>query len=138
MRVRVLLLAGLAASLVALAEVPADVWKIFSDAAEGLANDDASVFLDQCDRNMPNYAALRANVEALVNGNQVISTIVTVSDEGDDQKRSLELDWLLALNDKENPDIRKDTRRGVVKCRVERQGKRWKIVSLEPVDFFRP
>ena len=67
MRVRVLLLAGLAASLVALAEVPADVWKIFSDAAEGLSNDDASVFLDQCDRNMPNYAALRANVEALVN-----------------------------------------------------------------------
>ena len=68
----------------------------------------------------------------------MISTTVTVSDEGDDQKRSLELDWLLALNDKENPDIRKDTRRGVVKVSVERQGKRWKIVALNPVDFFRP
>jgi hypothetical protein len=138
MRVGLLLLAGFAVSLVALAEIPADVWKVFSAAAEGLANGDASVFLDQCDRNMPGYSALRANVEGLVNGNQVTSTIVPVSDEGDDQRRSLELDWLLALNDKQNPDIRKDTRRAILKARVSREGRRWKIVALEPVDFFRP
>jgi hypothetical protein len=126
------------ASAGAFAEVPAEVWRMFANAAEALANDDLSVFLDQFDRNMPGYATLRTNVEALLNGNQVISTVVTVSDEGDDQKRSLELDWLLALNEKHDPDVRKETRRGIIKVRVERQGKRWKIVALEPVDFFRP
>jgi hypothetical protein len=130
--------AGLVASLAAFAEVPAEVWRVFTDAAEALSNDDTSAFLDQFDRNMPEYAALRANVEALLNGTQVISTVVTISDEGDGQKRSLELDWLLALNDKHDPDVRQETRRGIVKVRVERQGKRWKIVALEPLDFFRP
>jgi hypothetical protein len=138
MRVRLLFLAGLLASTAAFAEVPAEVWGMFTNAAEALANDDVSVFLDQFDRNMPGYAALRTNAEALLNGNQVISTVVTVSDEGDEQKRSLELDWLLALNEKHDPDVRKETRRGIIKVRVERQGKRWKIVALEPVDFFRP
>jgi hypothetical protein len=138
MRIRLLLLASLMASLVAFAEVPEDVWKVFADAAEALANDDASAFLGQFDRNMPGYAALRTNVEALLNANQVISTVVTISDEGDDHMRSLELDWLLALNEKHDPETRKETRRNIIKVRVERQGKRWKIVSLEPVDFFRP
>ena len=66
------------------------------------------------------------------------SSVVTISDEGDDHKRSLELDWLLSLDDKDNAGVQKETRRGVIKVRVERQGKRWKIVAWEPVDFFRP
>lgn len=138
MRVRPLLFAGLIASLVAIAEVPADVLRLFADAAEALANDDASGFLDHFDRNMPGYADLRANVEALLNANEVISTVETISDRGDGGKRSLELDWLLALNEKNAVGGRKETRRGVLKCAVERQGKRWKIVALEPIDFFRP
>lgn len=138
MRIGLLLLAGLIATRVAFAEVPPEVWRMFTDSAEALANDDSSGFLYQFDRNMPGYAALQANVEGLLNASQVISTIVTISDEGDDQQRSLALDWLLALNDKHDPDVRKDTRRGVIKVQVKRQGKRWKIVALEPVDFFRP
>jgi hypothetical protein len=138
MRVRLLLPAILLASCVAFAEVPPEVWKTIADAAEGLGNDDSTAFFNQFDRNMPAYAALRTNVEALLNGNQVISTLVTITDDGDDRKRSLELDWLMALNDKNDPDVRKETRRGIVKVRVELQGKRWKIVALEPVDFFRP
>ncbi|HEV2202343.1 MAG TPA: hypothetical protein VGR73_21200 [Bryobacteraceae bacterium] len=138
MRVRPLLVAGLIASLVAVAEVPADVLRVFADVAEALANDDASGFLDQFDNNMPGYADLRANVEGLLNANEVISTVEAISDQGEDGKRSLELDWLLALNEKNAVGGRKETRRGVLKCSVERRGKRWKIVALEPIDFFRP
>ncbi len=75
MRTCLLLLAGLAASVAAFAQVSSDVWQTFSDAAEALANDDASAFLAQFDSSMPGYTALRMNVEALLNANQVISTI---------------------------------------------------------------
>jgi hypothetical protein len=138
MRVRLLLLAGFIAPLLVFAEAPADVLRLITDAAEALANDDASGFLDQFDRNMPGYAELRANVEGLLNANETISTVETVSDQGDDRKRSLELDWLLALNEKNAAGGRKETRRGILKCSVERQGKRWKIVALGPIAFFRP
>jgi hypothetical protein len=138
MRFRLILLAALIVPRVAFAEAPADVVRLIADAAEALANDDASGFLDQFDRKMPGYAELRANVEALLSANEVVSTVEPVSDEGDDHKRSVELDWLLALNEKNAAGGRKETRRGILKCRVERQGKLWKIVALEPIDFFRP
>jgi hypothetical protein len=77
-------------------------------------------------------------VEGLVGGSQPISTIESVTNEGDAQKQTVELDWLLAINEKDHSGIRKETRRGIVKCRLELRGKRWKIVGLEPIDFFRP
>ena len=135
---RLLLLAVLFAPLFAFAEVPADVLTVVTDAAAALASDDVSGFLDQFDRNMPGYSVLRANAEGLLNASQVISTIDPISNEGDDRKQSVDLDWLLAINEKDQSGIRKETRRGIVKCRLERQAKRWKIVALEPVDFFRP
>lgn len=138
MRLRFLLLVGLAFGLRAFAQVPADVLTTLTDAAAALANDDASTFLDQFDRNMPGFAALRVNVETLLGASQVVSTIEPISNQGDDRQQSLELDWLLAVNDKDRAGVRKETRRAIVKCRLEHQGKHWKIVALEPADFFRP
>lgn len=138
MRIPLLLLTGLLAALMAFADVPAEVWKVFTDAAEALANDNLSGFLAQFDPNMPGYSTLRMNVEALMNGNEVISSIAPVTDEGDNQKRTLELDWLLGVDSQDDPGVRTTSRRGIVKVRVEREGKNWKIVSLEPLDFFRP
>lgn len=138
MRIPLLVLTGLMAALLAFADVPADVWRVFSDAAEALANNNLSGFLAQFDSHMAGFSTLRANVDALMNGNEVISTIVPVSDEGDESKRTLELDWLLGVNRQDDPGVRTTTRRGIVKVRVEREGKRWKIVALEPADFFHP
>jgi hypothetical protein len=132
------LFAAVTTPCVASAEVPADVLQTITEAAGALASDDLTGFLDQLDRNMPNYAALRTNVEGLLGASQVVSSIEPISNEGDSQKQTVELDWLLAINEKDQSGMRKETRRGIVKCRLELQGKHWKIVALEPVDFFRP
>jgi len=129
---------GLVAALCLSAQVPAGVLSTVTDAAAALANDDPSAFLDQFDSNMPGFAALRGDVEGLLGANEVISTIEPVSSQGDDRVQSVALDWLLAINDKDRAGVRKETRRAIVKCRLERQGKRWKIVALEPANFFRP
>jgi len=120
-----------------LADPAADVLNVFSDAAEALINDDSASFLDSFDRNMPGYAALRNNVEGLLAAYSVGATIEEISDEGDDRKRSVELDWLLILTQKGATNSPQLTRRQVVKCTVERRGKQWKITALEPVDFFK-
>jgi hypothetical protein len=128
------LLAGflLAASLILVAqERPAPQMQVFREIAEALANRDADAFLDQFDRQMQGYETLRDEIRELLAVTQEIGTTMDViSDEGDEQKRSLELDWVLKL-DTEDP------RRQIVKCRAERQGKKWKITALEPVDFFK-
>ena len=123
-------------SMVALADSTADVLNVFSAAAEALTNDDSSAFLDNFDRDMPEYAALRTNIEGLLAAYEIGSTIEVVTDEGDDEKRTVALDWLLVISEKNTVNGDQQTRRQIVKCTLARQGKQWRITSVAPVDFF--
>jgi hypothetical protein len=127
----------LMAAVLLFAEPPAEVLELFREAADALANDDANAFLAKFDRNMAGYAEFRDEVVGLLAANDVGSTIEVVNDEGDDQRRSLDLDWLLVISEKNSDSGKKETRRRVLKCQVERQGKQWKITALDPVEFFR-
>lgn len=110
---------------------PPTVMEVFRGMAEALANRDADAFLDQFDARMPQYETLRDEIRDLVGpAEEIGSTIDVITDDGDEQERTLQLDWLLKI-DTDQP------RRQIVKCRVEKQGKKWKITGLEPVEFFR-
>jgi hypothetical protein len=112
-------------------DIPKDVLDLFRTAAEALADKDPTNFLDKFDRKMAGYDTLHDEVFALLDHSEVSSELEIVSDEGDAQKRVLQLDWVLHI-DEDQP------RRQIVKCSIERQGKKWKITSIEPVEFFRP
>lgn len=112
-------------------ERPPAQMEVFRNVSEALANRDAEAFLDQFDRKMPQYEKLRDEIQELFGLTQEIgSTIDVITDEGDDSKRMLQLDWLLKIDVQE-------PKRQIVKCQVEKQGKKWKITALEPVDFFK-
>lgn len=98
--------------------------------ADGLGHPDASPFLDKFDANMPGFADLRGDVETLVTRYEVGASIELLTDEGDDHKRSLQLDWIMEVPDQ-------PTRRKLVKCTIEREKKDWKITHFEPIDLFR-
>jgi hypothetical protein len=120
----------LAAVMITAQERPAPHMEVFRGIAEALANRDADAFLDHFDPKMAGYDQLRAEVRELLAVSQEIgSTIDVISDEGDEGSRSLQLDWLLAIDSAE-------PRRQIVKCRAEKQGKKWRITALEPVEFF--
>ena len=121
----------------AVAEPPADVREFIRTTAEALVNDDASAFMSKFDRNLPAYAALRGEIEGLLAGHDVGSSIEIASDEGDNTIRSLELDWLLVTSEKAANHGNGISRRQIVKCRIERRGKQWKITAFEPVEFFK-
>lgn len=120
----------------ALAEPPADVRDFIRTAAEALVDDDASAFMEKFDRGLPQYATLRSEIEGLLAAYDVGSSIEVVSDEGDHQKRTLALDWVLVKTEKAANHGTGIARRQIVKCRIERRGKQWKITAFEPVEFF--
>jgi hypothetical protein len=126
----------LMAAVLLFADPPADVLDLFREAADALANDDANAFLAKFDGNMAGYAEFRDEIVGLLASHDVGSTIEVVNDEGDEQKRSLDLDWLLVISEKNSSNGTNETRRKVLKCRIERQGKQWKITALEPAEFF--
>jgi len=121
-------------AVLGLAEPPADVLQFFASTAGALADNNSQVFLAAFDRDMPGYAKLHDEIDGLLAAYAVGSTIEVVNDAGDDRKRTLELDWVLSITG-ENAGATQ--RREIVKCRIEKQGKQWKITSLEPIEFFK-
>ena len=141
---RVLLLASLAAGLRADSED--DTWELVASAARALVEatalappnrGSAAPFLSYFDPKMPGYETLRNNVTALIEQVDLHSTIDPLGNEGTDQARQLKLNWLLTMTDP-GTSVISTRREEVIQCRLARQGRKWRIVSLEPVSFFAP
>jgi hypothetical protein len=135
---RSLLLFGVAAGALRAAGDPAgDVWDMVTRLAGALGRGDASDFLGLCDSKMPDYETLRTDVEALTASYDANSGIDPVRNEGDDRARSVEMDWSLRLVDRTGLG-RVTERRANVKARLEKRGRMWKFVGLDPISFFAP
>jgi len=101
-----------------------------ADLAQAHEDHNARQFMDHFDSAMPGFAQLRDEVEDLAGRGEIGSVIEIATESGEDDRRTLELDWVLEIQDQA-------PRRKVVKCTVEKRGKNWKITSLEPIDFFK-
>ena len=118
----------LACAVAAHAETPRDVLDFFRTAAEALSDQDPRAFLAHFDPSMKGYVLLSDEVAALANLD-VSSTLEFASDEGDDRVREMDLDWLLRINGGR-------PRREILHCKLEKQGKKWRITALDRVEFF--
>ena len=122
-------LLGLSATF-ASAEPPAALMDVFRIAVEALAAQDLDRFMEQFDAKMPGYAELQQSAGALLATDGVSSTIEPVTDEGNAERQQVQVDWLLRT-------AQGQSRRQVIKCTLEKRGRSWKIVALEPVSFFK-
>lgn len=124
----------LLASMLAFEDPPKDVIDFFRQVAAALgdAHFDGSgrAFLESFDASMPGYAQFSDQIEAMVAAGEVSTTIDFINTEGSDRKMTLDLDWLLQCEG-ERP------KRAVIKCTIEKRGKKWKITSIAPLEFFR-
>lgn len=143
MRRRTFMLAmgGAAAGAMGGAALAADaqqqVFDLFSKIASALSDDDPAMFVEAVDPGMPNFQDFRRDVVALTDLADITNSIEVLSDTGDDTHRAEELDWFLEIVGKSDPHP-VEQRREVVKFRLERKGKKWKIVSIDPLHFFGP
>jgi hypothetical protein len=133
---RVLLLIPLAACCRA-SDPAQEVLDLVADAAASLSAGNVSRFLKAFDPAMQGYAKLRENVTGLVALGDVQSLIDPLEDEGDDRRRTVQFRWTLRLQRGEQ-SASFTRREQVVKCKVEKQRGKWRIVGLEPIDFFAP
>jgi hypothetical protein len=89
------------------------------------------------DHDMPHFQEFQADLMALTGQADVANSLEVMSDEGDDTHRAEEFDWFMQIVGKsESRPV--EQRRAVVKFRLERRGKKWKIVSIDPLHFFAP
>ncbi|HUJ21090.1 MAG TPA: hypothetical protein VLX58_06175 [Bryobacteraceae bacterium] len=115
-----------------------EVLDVLTALASALSEGNGLAFLDFVDHSMPEYEKLQRNIQALASQNEVLSAIDVLDETGDDQKQAVEVDWVLQIRSREQsgPLVR---RRQTIKVVLERaKKKKWKVVSLDPVDFFAP
>jgi hypothetical protein len=128
---RFLLLSSLAICFAA--DAGRDAAAVISELAASLTAGNAQEFLAIFDRAMPEYEKLRANVTALVRVGETQSYIDIVKNEGDDRTRTIEMTWELRI--RRDGDAVASRREAGVTCKLEKQGKRWRIVGMTPVEW---
>jgi hypothetical protein len=135
--VRNLALIAAAAAVAAVAETHTGVVDLFASMASKLSDDNAAGFMDGFDKSMPDYGKLRDWIAGLIAQAEVSSSIEPIKDEGDEVKRSVDLDWTLQIRSREasGPLVE---RQQTVHAELVKQKKRWRIVSITPLDFFEP
>jgi hypothetical protein len=118
------------------ADAGRDAAAVISNLAASLTAGNAQEFLSAFDRAMPGYEKLRANVTALVRAGETQSYIDIVKNEGDDRARTIEMAWELRVQ--REGDTAPSRREARVTCKLEKQGKKWRIVGMEPVEWLGP
>ena len=126
---------GILACAALAADTHDDVIDLFTSMAAALSEINIPQFMDAFDIDMPDYGNLKTGVTAMVRQADVTSSIEPLSDEGDDTKRTVDLDWYLEIKSvlPDGPVVR---RREVVHCELRKEKKHWKIVALKPIEFF--
>jgi hypothetical protein len=134
---RRLFLLAIAAAALAPGDTSGELIDLFASMASALSEANPDVFLRAIDPAMPGYERFASNIRALATQNALSNSIEIVSQKGDDRVQDVELDWLLEISGKGQSlvFIRREV---IVKCRLERQKKKWRVVALDPADFFAP
>jgi hypothetical protein len=114
-----------------------DVIGLVGSLAAALTEVNVPAFMDGFDKDMPGYGDLHNQIAALVNQADVTSSIEPLNEHGDNAQYSIDLDWFLQVRSllDNGPLVE---RREVIHCELRKQKKKWKIVSLKPLDFFAP
>jgi hypothetical protein len=125
------------ASVALVADTHGQIIDLFASMAAALSEINVPQFMDAFDKDMLDYNQLKGAVTSLVNQAEVSSSVEPLTDEGDDTRRTVELDWYLEIRSllPDGPIVR---RREVVRCELRKQKKRWKVVALKPIEFFGP
>jgi murein L,D-transpeptidase YcbB/YkuD len=127
----------LLAATLAAADPRQELIDVFGAMASALSEGNPAVFLRAIDPAMPGYQRFAGALKALATQNALSCAIEISKQEGDSRVQTVELDWLLEIVGKDDSHtfVR---RQAAVKCRLERQKNKWRIVSLEPSSFFAP
>lgn len=121
--------AALLLTVVLAAQTPAGVLELFRIAAQSLAEQDTERFFALFDPEMEGLPELKREIAVLVAQEGAASTIEVARDSGDDQRREVQVRWLLRVGDGA-------PKRGLVTCTLVRRDGAWKIAALAPIDFF--
>jgi hypothetical protein len=110
---------------------------LFAAMSAALSTLNPDGFIVHFDKDSPDRDHLANSIPALLSQGDVSSSIEFVSDDGDDAKRTVKLDWYLEIKAAApvGPLIQ---RRKIVTCQIEKKNNKWLVETLSPLSLFDP
>jgi hypothetical protein len=102
----------------------------------GLAARNAEDAITPFDKSFDNYERLRDYFTALTTAYSVVSELEVTDEQIGDQDAALTVHWVLVLSDLSSGLSENREENLTIKLNLKKSD--WKIVSLEPLDFFNP
>jgi hypothetical protein len=108
-----------------------------ADMAGSLAEAEPVAFFGAFSRHFPDREALFRNVRALEREFEIASTVEVLEIREENGEASLDLDWSLELRPRAGTGqlLR---RRERLEVKMRREGRNWRVISLQPLAFFAP
>lgn len=121
----------------ATAEPSADAWDVVATLAAALAEPNYAGFMKPIAKSCDQHDRIERLVRALIQTNDVVSSISPIMNEGDDKQRMLEVDWYMEIQP-QTAGGNQTRRHEYIKATLTKTGKRWMITALIPIEFFAP
>ncbi len=102
-----------------------------------LSNANPAGFMAPIDKNMTGYDTLRDYVSGMCDEAEVSSAVDPVKDEGDETKR-YRRSRLDAASEEPATGGPSADREETIHVEFVKEKKKWKIVSISPIEFFKP
>ena len=119
------------------AEPSADAWDVVATLAAALAEPNDAGFMKPIAKSFDQHDRIERLVRALIQTNDVVSSISPIMNEGDDKQRTLEVDWYMEIQP-QTAGGTQTRRHESIKLTLTKTGKRWMITALAPIEFFAP
>jgi hypothetical protein len=118
----------------ALASTPRDT---IAEMAGSLAESEPVAFFGAFSRDFPRREELFRNVRALEREFEIASTVDVIESTEENGEASLDLDWSVELRPRAGTGqlVR---RRERIEVKMRREGRSWRVISLQPLSFFAP
>ena len=110
-------------------ELPTPIANVLRRLTRALAEQDDTAAQDIFSMDMPQYLRLVGQFQSLIAREMTNSTIEVVRQEGDDEHRTAQLDWLMQAGT--NPP-----KRAIVTVNFAKVNGEWRIVGFDPIDWF--
>jgi hypothetical protein len=129
----------------ALAGVDRGILDLLETVAAALTEGEIRVFLRCFDKELADRPEFERDAAALMEQNLISCSIEVLGEEGEGDRRRLDLDWMMDLKAR-IPGAPPTTaapgravrRRERVRCEVRRSGRRWRFAAFEPLRLFAP
>lgn len=123
--------------LVLCADQKPPIYELLSHLASYMSAGNPEGVMSSFSKSMKGYGNIEANVGALTAQSDMICDIELQDESGDEQARAAEVTWFLEIRSKQS-DGPTERREKNVKLTFRKEGKNWKIASIDPASILDP